>query len=103
MHFVKEKSFSTADIKHARTGFEPVGIDKSLGNRFPAASKIFVSTVAEPTVAVPVVELIFLGFEHACDFVIDHASKDIAVGGFVKWSDEMTELGHRKRNLKLET
>ena len=74
-----------------------------MGNGFPAASKIFVSTIAEAPVAIPVVELIFLGFEHAGDFVIDHASKDIAVGGFVKRSDEMTELGHWKRNLKPET
>ena len=74
-----------------------------MGNGFPAAREILVSTIAEPTVTIPVIELIFLGLQHAGDFVIDHASKDIAVGGFVKWSDEMTELGHRKRNLKLET
>jgi len=74
-----------------------------LGYRLPAASEILVSTVAEPTVAIPVIELIFLGLQHAGNLVVDHPSDNIAVGSFVKWSNEMTELGHRKRNLKLET
>ncbi len=103
MHFVKEKAFPASDIKHARTGFEPVGVDESLGNGFPAASEILVTTVAEPTVAIPVIEFIFLGLQHAGNLVVDHPSDNIAVGGFVKWSYKMTELGHRKRNLKLET
>ena len=95
LHFVKEKAFPASDIEHARTGFEPVGVDESLGNGFPAASEIFVSTVAETSVTVPVVKLIFLGFEHAGDFLIDHAGEDIAGGGFVKGSNKITELGHR--------
>ena len=103
LHFVKEKAFPASDIEHARTGFEPVGVDESLGNGFPAASEILVTTVAEPTVAIPVIELIFLGLQHAGNLVVDHPSDNIAVGGFVKWRNEMTELGHRKRNLKLET
>ena len=100
LHFVKEKAFPASDIEHARTGFEPVGVDESLGNGFPAASEIFVSTVAETPVTVPVVKLIFLGFEHAGDFVIDHAGEDIAGGGFVERSNKITELGHKR---KLET
>jgi len=100
LHFVKEKAFSASDIEHARTGFEPVSVDESLGNGFPAASKIFVSTVTEAPVTVPIVELIFLGFEHAGDFVIDHAGEDITGGGFVERSYKITELGHKR---KLET
>jgi hypothetical protein len=74
-----------------------------LGNGFPAAREILVTTVAEPTVAIPVIEFIFFGLQHAGNLVVNHPSDNIAVGGFVKWSNKMTELGHRKRNLKLET
>ena len=74
-----------------------------MGNGFPAASEILVTTITEPAVTIPVIELIFFGLKHAVNLVVDHPSKHIAVGGFVKWSYKMTELGHRKRNLKPET
>lgn len=97
LHFIKEKAFSASDIEHARTGFEPVSVDESLGNGFPSAGKIFVSTVAETPVAIPVVELIFLGLEHAGDFVIDHAGENIAGGGFVEGGYKITELRHKRK------
>lgn len=74
-----------------------------MGYGLPAASEILVSTIAKPTVTIPVIELIFLCLQHAGNLVVDHPSDNIAAGGFVKRSDEIAELGHRKRNLKIET
>ena len=89
LEFVKEESFTATDIKDAGACLEPIGVDKSLGDWFPPAGEIFLAAVAEASVAVPVVEFVFLGLEHAGDFVINHASENIACGGFVKGSDEV--------------
>ena len=97
LHFVEEKAFSATDIEDARTGFEAVSVDESLGNRLPSARKVFVAAIAETAVAIPVVEFVFLGFEHAGDLVVDHAGEDIAGCGFMEWGDEVAELGHERR------
>ena len=89
LHFVKEKGFSATDIEDARTGFEAVSVDEGLGNRLPSPGKVFVATVSETAVAIPVVEFVFLRLEHARDLVVDHAREDIAGGGFVEWGDEV--------------
>ena len=102
LHFVKEKGFSAADIENARTGFEAVGVDEGLGDRLPSAGKVFVAAVAETAVAIPVVEFVFLGLEHAGDLVVDHAGEDIAGRGFMEWGDEVTELGHGVRRVKVK-
>lgn len=102
LHFVKEEAFSAADIEDARTGFESVGVDEGLGYGFPAACKVFVASVSEAAVAVPVIEFVFLGLEHAGDLVIDHAGEDIADSGFMEWGDEVAELGHGVRRMKVK-
>jgi hypothetical protein len=94
LHFVKEKGFSAADIENARTGFKAVGVDEGLGDRLPATGEVFVAAIAETAVAIPIVEFVFLGLEHAGDLVVDHAGEDIASRGFMEWGDEVAELGH---------
>jgi len=97
LHFVKEKTFSATDIENARTGFEAVSVDEGLGNRLPSPGKVFVAAIAETAVAIPVIEFVFLGLEHAGDLVVDHACEDIAGSGFMEWGDEVAELGHERR------
>ena len=79
LHFVKEKSLATPNIKHARTGFESVCIDESLGNRLPSACEILVTAVTEATITIPIIELIFFGFNHTSHFIIHHAGEHIAI------------------------
>jgi hypothetical protein len=102
LHFVKEKTFSATDIEDARTGFEAVGVDEGLGNRLPSPGKVFVAAIAETAVAIPVIEFVFLGLEHAGDLVVDHAGEDIAGCGFMEWGDEVAELGHGVRRVKVK-
>jgi hypothetical protein len=96
LEFIKEKTFSATDIEDARTGFEAVSVDEGLGNRLPSPGKVFVAAIAETAVAIPVVEFVFFGLEHAGDLVVDHAGEHIAGSGFMEWGDEVAELSHGK-------
>ena len=94
LELVEKKRFSTADIQNARTGLEPVGFNEGLSDGFPTPCEIFVAAIAEPAITIPIVELIFLRFQHAGDLVVNHAGEDIALGGFMERCDEVAELGH---------
>ena len=88
MKFVKQVGLSTTDVEDPGVRLEPIGRNQPFGHRFPAPV-VFVSAVTVAPVAVPIVEFILFGFEHALNLVIHHAREIVPLGFLVQRSHEI--------------
>src|ERR1700722_14043470 len=89
LHLVEQERFAAADVEYARSVLEPVDVDQGLRHRLPAPVDELVAAIAVAAVAVPVVELVFLGLHHAMHFVVVHAREVIALRRLVQRGDDV--------------
>src|ERR1700734_749834 len=97
LHLVEQERLAAADVEHARSVLEPIDVDQGLRHRFPAAVDELVAAVAVTAVAVPVIELVFLGLHHAMGFVVVHARQVIALRRLVQRGDDVEQASHYSR------
>src|SRR5262249_42450473 len=58
------------------------------------AGNVAVAAVTVAPVAVPIIGLVFLGLEHAMDFVVHHARDIVALGHLVEGRDDVEQTAH---------
>ena len=98
---IQQKALAAAHVKDLVTGLDPVVIGHRLGHLLPAARHVFVTTVVDATVTVPIVKIPLFGTLSSNSFWkvrIIHPSQIIALGAFV-YNRKKINVSHNRIGL----
>src|SRR5580658_2953981 len=93
-HLVEKKGLAAADIENFGAVFQTIDVDQRLSDGFPSTFDEFVAAVSVATVSVPVIEFVFLRFDHAMNFVVHHPGEVIAFGGLMQRRHNIEHSSH---------